>query len=151
MAPRGGFAAPPILALCLSTLLLVGCGAVSRVTGTGTQGGVSTDAQARYVKPEDPLARPIQTAWTSARAKHCGFMFDPERLKADYLADEMRRGTDPAKMASLSKSYDYTVESVTATIRDDPNYCNPDRLAAIRVDLKRYLGGDYEPKSKLAR
>lgn len=124
---------------------------MNRVTGTGTEGGVSTDTQARYVKPEDPLARPIQTAWTSARAKHCGFMFDPERLKADYLADEQRRGADATKLASLAKSYDYTFESVTATISEDPNYCNPERLAAIRVDLKRYLSGDYAPKSKLAR
>jgi hypothetical protein len=132
----------------LSTLLLLGCGTVGRVTGNES---VSTDNQARYVKPEDPLSRPIQTAWTSARAKYCGFMFDPARLKADYLADEQRRGADQYALARLSKTYDETLDSVTATIKEDPNYCNTERLAAIRVDLRRYLSGDYEPKAKLAR
>src|SRR4029077_9048792 len=143
MASRGRFPAPSLLAFSLSTLLLLGCGTVGRVTGNE---GVATDTQARYVRPEDPLSRPIQTAWTSARAKYCGFMFDPARLKADYLADEQRRGADQYALARLSKTYDQTFESVTATIVADPNYCNNERLAAIRVDLRRYLSGDYEPK-----
>ncbi len=148
MAPRGRCPAPSLLAVFLSTLLLLGCGTVGRVTGGGA---VSTDSQARYVKPEDPLSWTVQTAWTSARAKHCGFLFDPAKLKADYLADEMRRGADQYRLASVSKSYDQTLESVTATISEDPNYCNKERLAAIRVDLKRYLAGDFAPKAKLAR
>src|SRR5689334_16242412 len=148
MTSFGRSSAPLLLTVLFSTLLLTGCGAATRITGK--EGGVSTDTQARYVKPDDPLSRPIQTAWTSARAKYCGFMFDPARLKADYLADEARRGADQAQLTKLSKVYDETLDSVTATISQDPNYCNTDRLAAIRVDLKRYLSGDYAPKAKLA-
>src|SRR4029079_19708765 len=117
MAPRGRFPAPSLLALSLSTLLLLGCGTVGRVTGNES---VSTDNQARYVKPEDPLSRPIQTAWTWARANYCGFIFDRARLKADYLADEQRRGADQYALARLSKTYDETLDSVTATIKEDP-------------------------------
>jgi len=128
--------------------LLSACSTVERVTG---REGVSTDKAARYVSPEDPLARPIQVAWTSARAAHCGFMFDPERLKADYLADERRRGLDPYQLEKMAKAYDYTRESVTETISADPKYCNKARIDAIRVDLNRYLAGDYSPTARLAR
>jgi hypothetical protein len=129
---------------------LQGCSTVGRVTGSG-QEGVSTDKAARYVTPEDPLARPIQVAWTSARATHCGFMFDPVKLKADFMAEESRRGVDPYQLQRYAEAYDYTRESVMYTIKADANYCNKERNDAIRADLKRYLAGDYTPAAKLAR
>jgi hypothetical protein len=130
------------------SLMLASCGTVSRVTGNE---GATTDKAARYVTPEDPLARPIQVAWTSARASYCGFMFDPVKLKADYLADETRRGVDAYQLQRLSKAYDYTHDSVLKTIDSDPSYCNKERTDAIRGDLKRYLAGDYAPAARLAR
>lgn len=148
MAHRGCLLAVPILiAIGLSPMLL-GCGTIGRVTG---KEGASTDAAARYVKPEDPLARPIQVAWTSARASNCGFMFDPAKLKSDYLADEARRGAAPNQMQKIAQAYDYTHDSVLKTISADPGYCNKERTDAIRQDLRRYLAGDYAPTSHLAR
>jgi hypothetical protein len=140
-------AALPMLALAI-VALLPACSTVERVTG---KEGVSTEKAARYVSPDDPLARPIQVAWTSARAAHCGFMFDPEKLKANYLADERRRGLGPNQLDKMAKAYDYTRESVMETISADPAYCNKARIDAIRVDLNRYLAGDYAPTAKLAR
>jgi hypothetical protein len=142
----------PVLAMAVgcSLALLQACSTVERVTSTSKQ-GATTDAAARYVQPQDPLARPIQVAWTSARASYCGFMFDPVKLKNDYIADESRRGTDPRQLQRLSEAYDYTLKSVTDTIKDDPQYCNKERTDAIRADLKRYLAGDYAPTAKLAR
>jgi hypothetical protein len=147
------FATLAIAALALAGLaVLPGCSAVESVTGSVTgKEGVSTDKAARYVSPEDPLARPIQVAWTSARASHCGFMFDPERLKADYLADESRRGLDPSQLDKMARAYDYTRTSVANTISSDPTYCSKERTDAIRADLKRYLAGNYAPTAKLAR
>ena len=142
-----------VLIIVLAALgfgVLQGCSTVGRVTGSG-QEGVSTDKAARYVTPEDPLARPIQLAWTSARASHCGFMFDPVRLKADYMADESRRGVDPYQLQRYSEAYDYTLGSVMEEIKGDPNYCTKARTDAIRADLKRYLAGDYTPAARLAR
>ncbi|MGC2410514.1 MAG: hypothetical protein ACXWJ4_11105 [Methyloceanibacter sp.] len=130
------------------SLILASCGTVGRVTD---KEGASTDQAARYVTPEDPLARPIQVAWTSARASHCGFMFDPAKLKSDYLADETRRGVSPDQLQRISKAYDYTHDSVLQTIDADPSYCNKERTDAIRGDLRRYLAGDYAPTARLAR
>jgi len=147
-APRiGGFI---IVAASLVVALLQGCSTVGRVTGSG-QEGVSSDKAARYVPPQDPLARPIQVAWTSARASHCGFMFDPVKLKADFMAEEARRGLDQNQLQRTSEAYDYTRDSVMDTIKRDSNYCTKERNDAIRADLRRYIAGDYTPAAKLAR
>ena len=139
-----------IVAAGVSLAVLQGCSTVGRITSKGKE-GATTDQAARYVPPEDPLARPIQVAWTSARASYCGFMFDPVKLKNDYMADESRRGIDPHQLQHISETYDYTRDSVTDTIKADPKYCTKERTDAIRADLKRYLAGDYTPTARLAR
>ncbi len=139
-----------LLVIAALASILLGCSTVERVTGTSKPGATS-DQAARYVQPEDPMARPIQVAWTSARASYCGFMFDPAKLKDDYMRDESRRTTDPYQLQKISKAYDYTVELVDDTIKDDPNYCTKERTDAIRADLRRYLAGDYTPAARLAR
>ncbi len=101
--------------------------------------------------PEDPLARPIQVGWTSARASHCGFIFNPAELRANFLASEAQAGATPEQMEKIEQAYDYTIESVTATIKDDLSYCTKERTAAIRIDLNRYLAGDYTPSARMAR
>ena len=50
------------------------------------------------------MAKPVQVAWTSARAQKCGFNFDPGKLKANYIASEQRAGADAARMANVDKS-----------------------------------------------
>lgn len=134
--------------VCLALTTLAACGTVSRIRG---KQGASNDAEATQVKPEDPLARPTQVAWTSARARHCGFIFDPSRLRSDYLAAEVRKGATESQMEKLKKTYDYTLDSVTITIQDNPTYCNKSRTDAIRKDLNRYLAGDYTPSARAAR
>jgi hypothetical protein len=146
----GGARIGAIALLAIGFGALQGCSTVGRVTGSGAE-GVSTDKAARYVTPQDPLAKPIQVAWTSARASYCGFLFDPVKLKADFMADESRRGANQYELQRYSEAYDYTVESVTSTIKGDPNYCTKERSDAIRADLRRYLAGDYTPTAKLAR
>jgi hypothetical protein len=140
----GGF-----LLTIASLSLLLGCSTVERLGGPKKE-GVSTDSEARYVTPDDPMARPIQVAWTSARASNCGFMFDPVKLKGDFMRDESQKGAGPEMLQRMSKAYDYTLESVSDTIKKDPAYCTRDRTDAIRADLRRYLAGDYSPTAKLA-
>jgi hypothetical protein len=139
-----------IMAAGMSLALLQGCSTVGRITAKDKE-GATTDQAARYVPPEDPLARPIQVAWTSARASYCGFMFDPVKLKNDYMADESRKGIDPHQLQHISEVYDYTHDSVTDTIKANPKYCTKERTDAIRADLKRYLAGDYTPTARIAR
>ena len=127
-------------------VFLAGCGTTSSVQGP--EDGASTEAAARNVQSNDPLARPTQVGWTSARATRCGFMFDPQQLRANYLAYESRLSSGQARMQKIEKAYDYTRESMLITINKNPSYCSKDRLGAIRVDLNRYLSGDYRPMAR---
>lgn len=136
-------------AITASFVTLMACGTVSGIQGH--QDGASNEMQAHSVRPDDPLARPTQVAWTSARASRCGFIFSPEQLRANFLASESRFGYPPAEMQKIEKAYDYTRESVLDQINKDPGYCSKDRLDAIRVDLNRYLAGDYRPMARMAR
>jgi hypothetical protein len=135
------------LAVAAALLLaaLTACGTVDRIRGQGTL--ASTGPEAPNVSPEDPTARAVQIAWISARASYCGFIFDPNQLRANYLASEARAGKTPAEIAKLEHAYDYAHESVTDKIKDDVNYCNKDRTATIRRDLNRYLAGDYSTRT----
>lgn len=146
-AAKIAFAAVAITAAFALTLA-AGCGTIG---SSRNKEGAATDVEARTVKPDDPLARPIQVAWTSARASYCGFIFDPGQLRANYLASESRAGTPPAQMQKIERAYDYTRQSVYDTIKDNLAYCNKERTKAIRTDLTRYLAGDYAPGAKLAR
>jgi hypothetical protein len=109
------------------------------------------EKEAREIAPEDPMARPTQVAWTSARASHCGFIFNPAQHRSNFMAAEMQAGNTPEQMQKIEHAYDYTLQSVTATIKNDVRYCSDERAAAIRKDLNRYLAGDYTPSARMAR
>lgn len=132
-------------------LLLVGLGACGTLGSIGSPDeGVSSEIEARNMRPEDPLARPTQVGWTSARATRCGFIFNPGQLRSNYLSTEAAYNSQ-LQMEKIEKAYDYTRESVLTSANDDPNYCTKERLDAIRADLNRYLAGDYRPTARLAR
>jgi hypothetical protein len=128
---------------------LSACGTVESIRGPAE--GASTEKEARNIAPDDPLARPVQVAWTSARASHCGFIFNADQLRANYLAAEQMAGNTPEQMKKIVQAYDYTRQSTYSTIRDNLAYCNKERTDAIRNDLSRYLAGDYTPSARLAQ
>jgi hypothetical protein len=97
------------------------------------------------IKKDDPMARPVQVAWTSARAQKCGFNFDPGRLKANYIAFERQQGADAARMANVEKTYDMTAAKIASTIGSADSYCTDKKSAQIKSDLQRHLAGNYEP------
>jgi hypothetical protein len=132
-------------AVAVATALLASCGTVGSLTSK------DPEQEARNIALDDPLARPTQVAWTSARASYCGFVFDPAQLRANFMSAEMQAGNTPEQMQKVERAYDYTLQSVAATIKDDLSYCTTERTAAIRVDLNRYLAGDYTPSARLAR
>ena len=141
------YAAVAVTAALLAASLSA-CGTLGSVKN---KDGASTETEARNVAPEDPLARPTQVGWTSARASYCGFIFNPAALRANFLAAEAQAGNTPEQMQKIERAYDYTLQSVTATIKDNLRYCNNERTAAIRKDLNRYLAGDYTPSARMAR
>jgi hypothetical protein len=132
----------------LPALSLAACGVVHRFKGP--EKGATTDKAAWTVSDQDPLSRPIQVAWTSARARYCGFIFSPQQLRSDFLASEERAGNTPAQMQKITQAYDYTFTSVMGTIQDEPNYCDKSRTDAIRSDLKHYLSGDFAHRAQPA-
>jgi hypothetical protein len=141
-------AACAAFALAAALLALSACSTVDKVRG---KDGASSEKEARNVASTDPLARPIQVGWTSARATHCGFVFDPDQLRSNYLAAEIRSGIPQEEMKKIARAYDYTRQSTLDTIKDDLSYCNKERTAAIRTDLNRYLAGDYAPTARMGR
>jgi hypothetical protein len=142
-----------VVALAGLVAMISGCSTVGSTVNRlrGPKEGATSEAEARNIPPEDPLARPIQIGWTSARASHCGFVFNPDQLRADFLASEQRAGMPPEQMQKIEKAYDYTRQSVLGSIKDNPSYCNKERTAAIRRDLNRYLAGDYSATARMAR
>jgi hypothetical protein len=133
----------------LLLMSLAACGTVERVRGP--KEGASTEKEARNIAPDDPLARPVQVGWTSARATYCGFIFNADQLRANYLATEQMAGNTPEQMKKIVQAYDYTRASTFDTIKDNLGYCNKERTAAIRRDLNRYLAGDYSPSARMAQ
>ncbi len=137
----------PAAAITLA-LLLAACSGIGKSKSIE---GASSDKEAVSVKPEDPMARPIQVGWTSARASYCGFIFNPDQLRANFLASEAQMGLSPEQMQKAERAYDYTRRTTYDAIKENAAYCSRDRTAAIRKDLNRYLAGDFSPGAKAAR
>src|SRR3989304_9344986 len=94
-------AAYAALAVAAALLALSACSTIDQVRG---KDGASSEKEARDVASNDPLARPIQVGWTSARASHCGFIFDPDQLRSNYLASEAQAGGTPGQMQKIVRA-----------------------------------------------
>ncbi|MBO0766755.1 MAG: hypothetical protein J2P50_19485, partial [Hyphomicrobiaceae bacterium] len=120
---------------------------------SGLLGGTPAAADAPgSLKNDDPLARPVAVAWTSARAQRCGFYFNPAKLRSSYLAYEARR-SGPEQVAQAEKVYDSTFNTIRDKVAADPGYCTDGKSAEIKRDLTRHLAGDFAasfPKPKVA-
>ena len=94
----------------------------------------------------DPTQRAFQVGSTSARAVKCGFMFDPTKLKQQFLAAEAAQGTAVADMAKVEKIYDISFNGIARGIAGQENYCTDAKTKQVKEDLNRHLAGDYEPR-----
>ncbi|MDX2204029.1 MAG: hypothetical protein NW223_14860 [Hyphomicrobiaceae bacterium] len=146
---------PAVATLLTLAAILSACSGDSGGTLTSAlKGGGSTQGVTGFkaVSPPDappgitndnPMARPASVAWTSARAKRCGFFFDPDKLRTTFLASEARQpGVDQAKVQS---TYDNTYKLIFATTSADQDYCTDKRSADIKAELARHLAGDFTP------
>ena len=120
--------------------LAAGCG--GNVPGLTTS---STGSGSKIPSNDDPMARPSFVAWTSARAKRCGFFFDANKLRAAYLSYESRQGQGPAELANIEKVYDQTFKSTSETAWATEDYCSERKGAEIKQELSRHLAGDFAP------
>jgi hypothetical protein len=129
--------------LLVSTVLHAGCGNSAAGLTTGSTGLLPADAPVT-VNNDDPMARPVGVAWTSARAKRCGFYFDPAKLKTAYLAYESRQAAGE-QLAKIEKAYDTSYRVTSEKIALDADYCSERKGLDIKADLERHLAGDYTP------
>ncbi len=136
------------LTAAIAALSLAGC--------SNSGGGVSTASildgapsgatgEVAAIKNGDPNARPVQVAWTAARAQRCGFAFDPAKLKGNFLAAEARGGALQPQLAGAEKAYDQTFTKISAQIKGEADYCTDKKTAGIKADLQRHLAGDFTP------
>jgi hypothetical protein len=128
--------------LTAAAALHAGCGSSASVLGGGAE--LPSDAPA-IVNNEDPLARPVQVAWTAARAQRCGFFFDPTKLRASYIAYESKQGGAGDHLAKIQQTYDSTFQSTSAKVSADAGYCTDKKSSEIKADLNRHLAGDFAP------
>ena len=132
-----------LLALCVGASVLAAC-------SSGTSGLTTGSLLSGKQPPADSSnERMLQVAATSARASRCGYNFDPNRLRAAYIAYEAAQGGDAQKLQKVEKSYDYTVTSVGQKIGPADEYCTDAQTAVIKTDLTRHLAGDFTPNKRV--
>ena len=135
-------------AQCVVSVLLLGAAGLGAGCSGGASGLLTGSTPAAADAPgtlsnEDPVARPIAVAWTSARAQRCGFYFDPAKLRSSYLAFEARQ--PGADLAKAEKTYDSTFQTIRQRVGSEPDYCTDAKSADIKKDLARHLAGDFKP------
>ena len=131
-----------LFASLLSCLALSACSSSSGMVPTTLFGGSTPPPPATASIPTaDPTTRAFGVAAVSARAKKCGYNFNPQTLKADYLASET--SVTPADLPRIEKIYDTAFNGVTKAIADQSDYCTSDRTKEIKSTLNRHLAGDF--------
>lgn len=140
-----------MLSLIGATLLLAGCGSLKLPSlSTGSLGSTNQASApaAPAVKPDDPIERAVQVGVTIARAQKCGYFFDPEQLKTNYLAAEAVRYPAPDVQQKVQTALDFGRVRVGRQIAKTEGYCTKERTDKIKGKLTRYLAGDYTAEVK---
>jgi hypothetical protein len=126
--------------------LLSACGAGSGLTTSSVMGSGKSEPQAP--KPVTASERALYAAANVARAQRCGFFFDPEQVRANYLAAEQAGGTPPDQMQRVTREFDQTRQAVLASAARDDAYCTEGRTREVKAVLTRQLAGDFNPPQK---
>lgn len=125
----------------LAATILAACSGGSYLS-TGSLGATQAP------KPVTPSDRALYNAANIARAQRCGFILPADELRANYLAAETQAGTPPDLIAKVTKEFDYTRQTVAASIAKDDGYCTEGRNRQIKRTLARQLAGDFNPPVK---
>lgn len=132
---------PTILAALAATVALAGCGAGASLS-TGSLGGQKA---APGPKPVTASDRALYVATTVARAQRCGFYFNPDEVKANYLAAEAQAGTPPEVVQKVTKEFDYARGTVASAAAEDEGYCTEGKTREVKAALTRQIAGDFNP------
>ena len=134
-----------ILAVTSLAAALGGCGSGNSLTTGSLFGSGSGPDQPVAPKPITPSERALYVGANVARAQRCGFFFNAEEVKANYLASEQEAGTAPDVVAKVTKEFDFTRQSVLAAAAKDDTYCTEGRNREVKAALTRQLAGDFSP------
>jgi hypothetical protein len=125
--------------------LLLACTGIHAGCSSGAGLSTGSTGDGPTMSNEDPLARPVHVAWTSARAQRCGFNFDANKLRSNYLGYESRQGATGEQFIKLERSYDSTFKTTSERVSADPGYCTDKKGLDIKAELTRHLAGDFAP------
>jgi hypothetical protein len=136
--------------LDMAVLLIAGFGTAACSSGSFSTGSIfgGSSPPVKAATVNDPNARALQVAATSARAAKCGYHFDPARLRSGFLAAEAAAGTPVPEIAKAETAYDLAFRRVSASIDKPDEFCTDDQTREIKADLSRHLAGDYAPRMR---
>lgn len=129
--------------LLFAAVSLAGCSGASGLSTASVLGG--DDKPAAPAAPQStPTTRALQVGATAARATKCGYNFDANKLRSNFLASEAAQapGTD---QTNVVKTYDTAYGGVSKAAAGKPDYCSEAKTKEIKDDLTRHLAGDYSP------
>lgn len=138
---------PSILIVASLVVGLAACGSGGGLT-TSSIGGGSSGAGAGQIPPPKPITasdRAVHTGATIARAQRCGFYFNPDEVRANYIASETQAGTPPDAVQKATTELDKTRQALIATIAKEEGYCTEGRNREVKASLTRQLAGDFSP------
>lgn len=131
-----------ILAVAAASAVgLTACGSGSSLTTGSLIGGPSTQGP----KPITASDRALHVGSNVARAQRCGFFFDPDQVRASFLAAEQQAGTAPDVLQKVQKEFDFTRQSVLTAAAKDDAYCTEGRTREVKAALTRHLAGNFNP------
>ncbi|MGI9520237.1 MAG: hypothetical protein ACR2PG_01195 [Hyphomicrobiaceae bacterium] len=131
-------------------LLLAGCGtsslpSLTSFTTVSATTQPATTGSAPAVDLTTPTDRAVNVGATVARAQKCGYYFDANTLKSQYLAAEAQIAPSPETMKKTETAYEYARIRVARKVAKSDNYCTKERVKTVKAQLNRYLAGDYRP------
>ena len=137
------------LVVCGLAGALAACGSSNALTtGSLLGGGSSKSAEPPPPKPVTASDRALYVSATVARAQRCGFYFDPDQVRTNYLNAEQQAGTPPETLQKVTKEFDFTRQSVLSAAAGDDGYCTEGRTREVKAALTRQLAGDFNPPQK---
>lgn len=135
---------PKLLFSLLAAAAASGCSEGSSLSTSSIFGAASTTPVVATAPVVTPSSRALQVGGTAARAKKCGYNFDLDKLRGNYLAYEASQAPG-ADQSTTVATYDTAYNGVTKAAASQSGYCSATKTQEIKSALNRHLAGDYTP------
>ena len=137
---------PTILAATFISIALTACGNGGGMATGSLFGKSSTEPSGlQPPKPVSSSDRALFVGATVARAQRCGFYFNPDEIRNNFIASEQQSGATPDAVQKATREFDFTRQKVAAAAAQDDTYCTEGRTRETKAALTRQLAGDFNP------